>query len=622
MDAVILYVNCEDPLWQKDFRRKARGDFRPNRFRDWGTLPFLFRGIAKYLPFIEKIHLVVSRESQVPGWIDREKVNIVLHKDIIPEQYLPTFNSCVIETHIPYIEGLSEEFIYFNDDMFPINPCEPELFFKEGRPQECFKDKNIMYGMTNIYRRQCWNSMNWSREALGMEVDMDYICPQHWPHPMLKSYCLEILQIQADKYRKQVSALRTMQNVNQYLFLDYQYLGGLTDRVELPWSYTTTGKPSIGELRASLQQDEAKVLCINDNDCNDARYPTRRAELFALFLEKFPERCKYEKERGGDLIVSMTTYPARSRDAARVWNSILSQQADIPFRCMMILYEGDFPGRKLPYWLREPVDLGQVEVLWYQKNLRSHLKLLPVMKEYPDADVITIDDDMTKPQGWLQNMIDEHRRWPEDIISCSYTFYLDSDFRWQRMKDLPQKNAQGKNSVPSLVFQFSRICSGHGTLFPAHTYDGTGFFDEDEAMRLVPTCDETWMWMWAMLAGKNFRQNSWVFDESEYTLDGTQKMPTTLWRKNRNLYDQMYAGLFREHPEFKEELQRRQKMYVVAPEEERERFPYYAVITSDCRHKIAELLRRYWDCPNKIQEFEGAVLFPPGEIKKPSVIEE
>ena len=187
MDAVILYVNCEDPEWQSSFRKTVGGTIKPNRFRDWGTLPFLLRGIDKYLPFIEKVHLVVSSESQVPGWLDREKVHVVLHKDIIPESYLPTFNSCVIETHIPYIEGLSEEFIYFNDDMFPVNPCEPELFFKDGRPQECFKEKNIMYDMGNIYLRQCWNSMNWARYALGMEKDMSYLCPKHGPHAMLKS---------------------------------------------------------------------------------------------------------------------------------------------------------------------------------------------------------------------------------------------------------------------------------------------------------------------------------------------------------------------------------------------------------------------------------------------------
>jgi hypothetical protein len=63
------------------------------RFRDWGTLRYLFRGIAENMPFVRKVHLVVSHESQVPEWVNREEVHIVLHKDIIPAEFLPTFNS-------------------------------------------------------------------------------------------------------------------------------------------------------------------------------------------------------------------------------------------------------------------------------------------------------------------------------------------------------------------------------------------------------------------------------------------------------------------------------------------------------------------------------------------------
>ena len=134
-------------------------------------------------------------------------------------------------------------------------------------------------------------------------------------------------------------------------------------------------------------------------------------------------------------------------------------------------------------------------------------------------------------------------------------------------------------------------------------------------MRLVPTCDETWMWMWAMLGGKNFRQSSWVFDESEYTLDGTQKMPTTLWRQNRNIYDQMYETLFREHPEFREELLRRRRICVSATPETLESTmrenPYVPVVVGEGEE---ELMKEYQDCPNKIIQGNKGTLYPPGHL--------
>ena len=87
MDIVIAYVDGSDPLWQADYRAAVPGFPMAKRFRDWGTLPYLFRGIERHLGFVEQIFLVVARESQVPAWIDRSAVTVVLHRDFIPENF-------------------------------------------------------------------------------------------------------------------------------------------------------------------------------------------------------------------------------------------------------------------------------------------------------------------------------------------------------------------------------------------------------------------------------------------------------------------------------------------------------------------------------------------------------
>ena len=108
MDIVITYVNGLDPIWQSDYEKHTNQPVLVKRFRDWGTLRYLFRGIAENMSFIRKVHLVVSHESQVPEWINRDEVHIVLHKDIIPAEYLPTFNCNPIEMHLHCIEDLDE----------------------------------------------------------------------------------------------------------------------------------------------------------------------------------------------------------------------------------------------------------------------------------------------------------------------------------------------------------------------------------------------------------------------------------------------------------------------------------------------------------------------------------
>ena len=617
MDAVILYVDGSDPVWQKEYYDTLKMPISPERFRDWGTLPYLFRGIDKYLPWIEKVFLVVSSESQVPVWIDRGRVRIVLHSDIIPKEYLPTFNSCVIETHIPYIKDLGEEFIYFNDDMFPVNPCEPELFFKDGKARDCLRERTIMEGPQNIYRHQCLNSANMARAALGEWESGAYYFPLHWPHPLKKSLCLEVLQKQKERFRSQISKIRTDRNVNQYVFMDYMYLKGETENVSLPYTYTTPKKKSPEEIADLITNSENKAICLNDSGCDENLYDVYEEAILGAFQAKFPEKCKYERgwHEKGDTIVAMASYPARIKGAITVWKSVLRQRTDVPVRCVMVLVEKEWEGRKIPAALKELVDQDMIELLWYPKAIRSHAKLLPVIKKYPDADIITIDDDMTKPAGWLQNMIDDHRRWPEEVISDSFTYFLNSRGEWGRMLDMKQKVSRGKNDKAGLVFNFARICSGHGTYFPAHTFRDERFFDEDEAMRIAPTCDETWMWGWATMEGRRFRQCSKIYDESAETIPGTQQMPTALYKANRNLYDKMYDDFFKAFPAFREELLRRQREYVFATEETlkqvRKDNPYCAVIVGD-EACAEELLKRYQDRPNRVAEYEGARLYPPG----------
>ena len=84
------------------------------------------------MPFVRNVHLVVSGKTQVPEWAS-DRLKVVTHRDIIPEEFLPTFNSTTIEMFLHRIPGLDERFIYFNDDMFPVSPCREEDFFRDGK---------------------------------------------------------------------------------------------------------------------------------------------------------------------------------------------------------------------------------------------------------------------------------------------------------------------------------------------------------------------------------------------------------------------------------------------------------------------------------------------------------
>jgi hypothetical protein len=137
VDAVFTYVNSLDSQWQSQFTRFAVSDSASqahsnestassgissaaNRFRDWGELRYSMRSLFMYARWVRRIHVVVATESQVPDWLNTSdsRIRVVYHKDILPAEVLPTFNSLVIESALHRIPGLAPHFLYFNNDVF------------------------------------------------------------------------------------------------------------------------------------------------------------------------------------------------------------------------------------------------------------------------------------------------------------------------------------------------------------------------------------------------------------------------------------------------------------------------------------------------------------------------
>ena len=140
IDFVITWVDMNDPAWQAEFSQysgekgNTKNGVSKARFRDYGFLKYWFRGVEKFAPWVRKIHFVTS--GQKPEWLDAEnpKLHLVCHKDYIPEEFLPTYNSVVIERYMHKIPGLADRFVYFNDDFYLINGISTDRFFKNGLP--------------------------------------------------------------------------------------------------------------------------------------------------------------------------------------------------------------------------------------------------------------------------------------------------------------------------------------------------------------------------------------------------------------------------------------------------------------------------------------------------------
>lgn len=139
IDFVITWVDGNDKVWQKEknkYQATKDNDNKNIRYREWDNLKYWFRSVEKYANWVNKIYFITY--GHIPEWLDttNKKLVIVNHKDFIPEKYLPTFNSCAIELNMYRIKRLSENFVYFNDDMFFNDYTKPTDFFKKDLPCE------------------------------------------------------------------------------------------------------------------------------------------------------------------------------------------------------------------------------------------------------------------------------------------------------------------------------------------------------------------------------------------------------------------------------------------------------------------------------------------------------
>lgn len=141
VDLVYLWVNGNDPEWlaKRDaFIGKTTEDSPVNckgRYANNDELKYSLRSIELYAPWIRKIFIVT--DNQVPEWLDTSnpKIQIVDHSEILPPESLPCFNSSLIEAFMYRIPGLSEHFLYANDDMFLNREvCMNDFFTSQGLP--------------------------------------------------------------------------------------------------------------------------------------------------------------------------------------------------------------------------------------------------------------------------------------------------------------------------------------------------------------------------------------------------------------------------------------------------------------------------------------------------------
>lgn len=291
MDFVIPYVNGLDPLWLEDYRKAVGGAAMTKRFRDWGTLKYVLRGVEQCMPFVDRVHLVVSRDSQVPEGFNTKVLNVVTHDQIIPKEYLPVFNASAIEMFLYRIPGLSEKFIYSNDDIYPLKPMTEKMFFQGNKPKIGFTRCFFAYG---DFRKLIRDSDALAREAAGLRKSRFFLRPQHICKGLLRSDCEAVVSKEEEKIFSTITPIRQVGNFNQYLFSNYSFYMGHAVRSMFPKKHFSLATAEIGKICSMIERPTVPLICINDVNFGEDKFHAYQQRLLESFEKRFPQKSKYE----------------------------------------------------------------------------------------------------------------------------------------------------------------------------------------------------------------------------------------------------------------------------------------------------------------------------------------
>ena len=287
-DLVVPYVDSQDSRWQEQFKkynpikdREVETINAKNRFRGQGDFfRFFFRCVARNMSWIRKIHLIVQEDSQVPSWIDRNKIHVVYHKDFIPSKYLPTFNSCTIEMFLWNIPELSEKFIYANDDFFAMRELSLNDFFDANYVRQNFKsDREGLLKNDSMFSHHCFNCFN-----LIFDKKDKFIRADHEFKPYFKSIMKECYDEHEKEILNSITRFRDDRNYNCFIYSNYQAKKKLVKESKLVFNY-------LG-MYDRRKLDSSDIVCINDHDTSSSIYDD--SSLIDYFNNKYLNQCIYE----------------------------------------------------------------------------------------------------------------------------------------------------------------------------------------------------------------------------------------------------------------------------------------------------------------------------------------
>ena len=281
VDVVYTWVDGDDPAWRRrraDVVARTGGQSEPlpagaldaHRFHSRDELRYSLRSVSAYAPWVRRIWLVT--DQQIPTWLDRTVpgLTVVDHRELFSEHELPVFNANAIETRLHTIPGLTEHYLYFNDDMFLGRQVEPELFFVSSTVSKFFASKLTLTPRASRAGASALEGGRLlSQELIAQRFGVNPIhLLRHTPYPQQRSLMYELEEMFREHFdRTASSTFRSADDIlpSNWIHHHAGYFLGWTVPSHVDYDYfSTSDLATEPDVFARFASCRVHTYCIND----------------------------------------------------------------------------------------------------------------------------------------------------------------------------------------------------------------------------------------------------------------------------------------------------------------------------------------------------------------------
>lgn len=307
IDVVYTWVNSEDPDWKQIYSQYAlhinnSDSSSLSRFTNREELKYSLRSIYEYAPWVRNIYIVSNCSPPVWLNLENDRIKWIYHEEIMDCDYLPTFNSHAIESSIHKIPGLSNYFIYFNDDcFFAKNIKKSDFFLSNGIAKLRFEPYGMVHGKPSMEDPDYLNAAR-NGQYLLEKTFYKTVTELHTHSPQAMN--MSLLQELEKKYKTYFDNTRknrfrdiTDISVTSFLYQHYAYLigKGIKDRSNVLLIKSNSDYKSIYKKLLNDKGRNTSVLsfCINDGK-NSHLHDGWNKHAIEFLDSYFPNKSSFE----------------------------------------------------------------------------------------------------------------------------------------------------------------------------------------------------------------------------------------------------------------------------------------------------------------------------------------